>query len=76
MFLHFLPIDGTVFDVIMSLKMSRRERTGMKQRSNLYSVSLYLSAVTENAARFFEGLFFWFFGFSFTCLPIRKKQLA
>ena len=48
----------------------------MKQRSNLYFVSLYLSAVMENAARFFEGLFFWFFGFIFTCLPIRKKQLA
>ena len=49
----------------------------MKQRSNLYSVfSLYLSAVMENAARFFAGLFFWFFGFSFICLPIRKKQLA
>ena len=49
----------------------------MKQRFNLFSVSsLYLSAVMENAARFFAGLFFWFFGFSFTCLPIRKKQLA
>ena len=54
--------------------MSRRERIGMKQRFNLCSVSLYLSAVAENAARFFAGLFFWFFGF--TCLPIRKKQLA
>ena len=48
----------------------------MKQRINVNSVSLYLSAVMENAARFFEGLFFWFFGFIFTCLPIRKKQLA
>ena len=48
----------------------------MKQRFSLCSVSLYLSAVMENAARFFAGLFFWFFGFSFTRLPIRKKQLA
>ena len=49
----------------------------MKQRFNLCSVSsLYPSAAMENAARFFEGLFFWFFGFSFTCSPIRKKQLA
>ncbi len=49
----------------------------MKNRSNVRSVSsLYLSAVMGNAARFFEGLFFWFFGFIFTCSPIRKKQLA
>lgn len=48
----------------------------MKQRFSLCSASLYLSAVMENAARFFVGLFFWFFGFSFICLPIRKKQLA
>ena len=57
--------------------MSRKERIGMKQRFDLSSVSsLYLSAVMENAARFFAGLFFVFFGFRFTCLPIRKKQLA
>lgn len=49
----------------------------MKQQSSVHPVfSLYLSAVMENAARFFVGLFFWFFGFFFTCLPIRKKQLA
>ena len=56
--------------------MSRRERIGMKQRFSQRSVSLYLSAVMENAARFFAWLFFGFFSFSFTCLPIRKKQLA
>lgn len=51
----------------------------MKRSLNLYSVSLsslYIYAAMENAARYFSGLFFWFFGFSFTCLPIRKKQLA
>lgn len=45
----------------------------MKQYAGMRSVSsLYHSA----AAALFEGLFFWFFGFIFTCLPIRKKQLA
>jgi hypothetical protein len=40
--------------------MSRRERIGMKQRFSQRSVSLYLSAVMENAARFFSGLFLGF----------------
>ena len=33
--------------------------------------SLHISSVVENAARFFDALFFWFFSFIFTPLPIR-----
>ncbi len=38
--------------------------------------SLYNYAARENAARLFDALYFWFFSFIFTRLPIRKKRLA
>lgn len=38
--------------------------------------SLYRKAAAENAARLFDALYFWFFSFIFTRLPIRKKRLA
>ena len=38
--------------------------------------SLYIYAAAENAARLFDALYFWFFSFIFTRLPIRKKRLA
>ena len=38
--------------------------------------SLYMNTAGENAARLFDALYFWFFSFIFTRLPIRKKRLA
>lgn len=38
--------------------------------------SLYIFAIRERAARFFDALSFWFFSFIFTPLPICKKRLG
>ncbi len=55
----------------------------MKRGVNLYSRALRASAPSlssyaalKYAARFFEVLYFWFFGFIFTLTPIRKKRIG
>lgn len=42
----------------------------------VYAPSLKMNIVTENAARLFGALRFWFFSFIFTPSPIREKRFA
>ena len=55
------------------------KRVKMRDRScsvSAYTLSSQNISVADNAVRSFSALLIWFFGFTFTPLPIRKKRLA
>ena len=73
--------DNDWYDQFNSLGRGKQimKRDEMRDRScsvSACTLSSRIISVADNAARTFGALRFWFFGFIFTPLPIRKKRLA
>ena len=79
-FLSSPHIDGAEFDVIILSKANGREDSDVKQNHDLLSAvrssSVFEAPVSDGAARLFDALRFWFFGFIFTSLSVRAERLA